>query len=204
MLENRLGIRDAVELAREEERVSKRNAVRLFESGALRHLSPGTFAALAEIHRALFGEIYDFAGRMRAVDIAKGDFRFASVLYLGASVEAVERMPQRTFSEIVRKYVEMNVAHPFMEGNGRSMRIWLDQMLSAELGLCVDWSRVDKEEYLAAMRRSPVDAGPIERLLFAARTDRTQDRELFMKGVDHSYHYEGLSVYRARDLADEK
>lgn len=199
-LENKLGITDSQELARAEERISKQKALALFESGALDQMAPGTFAALAQIHRALFVDIYDFAGDLRTVNIAKGHFRFASALYLEAAVVEIERMPQNNFDEIVAKYVEMNVAHPFREGNGRSMRIWLDQMLKAALGKVVDWSLVDKEDYLLAMERSPVRDTEIKTLLGAALTDRVADRALFMKGIDRSYEYEGYSAYRTETL----
>lgn len=199
-LENKLGITDSQELARAEERISKQKALALFESGALDQMAPGTFAALAQIHRALFVDIYDFAGDLRTVNIAKGHFRFASALYLKAAVAEIERMPQNNFDEIVAKYVEMNVAHPFREGNGRSMRIWLDQMLKAALGKVVDWSLVDKEDYLLAMERSPVRDTEIKTLLGAALTDRVADRALFMKGIDRSYEYEGYTAYRTEAL----
>lgn len=199
-LENKLGITDSQELARAEERISKQKALALFESGALDQMAPGTFAALAQIHRALFVDIYDFAGDLRTVNIAKGHFRFASALYLEAAVAEIERMPQNNFDEIVAKYVEMNVAHPFREGNGRSMRIWLDQMLKAALGKVVDWSLVDKEDYLLAMERSPVRDTEIKTLLGAALTDRVADRVLFMKGIDRSYEYEGYTAYRTEAL----
>ena len=199
-LENKLGITDSQELARAEERISKQKALALFESGALDQMAPGTFAALAQIHRALFVDIYDFAGDLRTVNIAKGHFRFASALYLEAAVAEIERMPQNNFDEIVAKYVEMNVAHPFREGNGRSMRIWLDQMLKAALGKVVDWSLVDKEDYLLAMERSPVRDTGITPLLGPALTDRVADRALFMKGIDRSYEYEGYTAYRTEAL----
>ena len=199
-LPNKLGLTDPMALARAEERISKRRAVELFESGELDALEPGTFAALSTIHRRLFGEIYDFAGEVRAVNLAKGHFRFASVLYLRAAIAGVEKMPQSTFGEIIEKYVEMNVAHPFREGNGRAMRIWLDQMCKHALGRVVDWSRVDREEYLLAMERSPVRDTEIRLVLEAALTDRVNDRELFMKGIDHSYAYEGYAAFQAKDL----
>ena len=199
-LENLLGIEDSAELARAEEKISKRNAVELFESGALDALQAGTFAALAEIHRRLFGDIYAFAGEVRRVNLAKGNFRFAPVLYLQAALENIEKMPQSTFEEIVEKYVEMNVAHPFREGNGRSMRIWLDLMLKKSLGQVVDWSRVDKEDYLLAMERSPVRDTEIKHVLRNALTSQVNDREIYMKGLDNSYFYEGYAVYRAQDL----
>ena len=199
-LENRLGLRSSVELARAEERISKKKALDLFESGALDRLEPGSFAALAEIHRVLFGDIYDLAGKLRQVNLAKGSFRFAPVLYLETALHSVEEMPQSSFEEIVEKYVEMNIVHPFREGNGRSARIWLDQMLKQELGLVVDWSRVDKEDYLLAMERSPVRDTEIKHVLKAALTERTGDREVFMKGVDRSYGYEGYGTYRTEEL----
>lgn len=200
MLENKLGITDPATLAREEERLSKKRAIALFESGVLDSLKPGTFEALAAIHRALFEDIYGFAGELRDTNIAKGGFRFASVMYLRPALESIERMPQRTFEEIVAKYVEMNVAHPFKEGNGRSARIWLDQMLKKELGFVVDWVEVDREDYLLAMERSPVKDVEIQLLLKQALTDRVDDRELYMKGIDRSYLYEGYAVYRAEEL----
>lgn len=200
-LENKLGITESPELARIEEKLSKQRALELFETGALDRLEAGTFAALASIHRALFSDIYDFAGEKRTVNIAKGNFRFASVMYLDAALENIERMPQSTFDEIVEKYVEMNVAHPFREGNGRSMRLWLDGMLKKALGQVVDWSRVDKEDYLQAMERSPVKDLEIKALLKAALTDQVNDRAVYMKGIDASYHYEGYHTFRMEDLA---
>ena len=199
-LENKLGITESSELARMEEKLSKQRALELFETGALDRLEAGTFAALASIHRALFSDIYDFAGEKRTVNIAKGNFRFASVMYLDAALENIERMPQSTFDEIVEKYVEMNVAHPFREGNGRSMRLWLDGMLKKALGQVVDWSRVDKEDYLQAMERSPVKDVEIKALLKAALTDQVNDRAVYMKGIDASYHYEGYHTFRTEDL----
>ncbi len=199
-LENKLGITESPELARIEEKLSKQRALELFETGALDRLEAGTFAALASIHRALFSDIYDFAGEKRTVNIAKGNFRFASVMYLDAALENIERMPQSTFDEIVEKYVEMNVAHPFREGNGRSMRLWLDGMLKKALGQVVDWSRVDKEDYLQAMERSPVKDLEIKALLKAALTNQVNDRAVYMKGIDASYHYEGYHTFRTEDL----
>ena len=199
-LKNKLGIADAVELARVEEKISKRNALELFTSGRLEKLSAGKFATLAEIHRALFGEIYAFAGKLRTVNLAKGHFRFASALYLAEAVAHVENMPQKTFAEIVEKYVEMNVAHPFREGNGRSMRLWLDHIFKIELGHVVDWSRVDKAEYLSAMELSPIHDDKIKKILAAALTDKIDDRELFMKGIDASYFYENYFAYKSEDL----
>ena len=200
-LENKLGITESPELARIEEKLSKQRALELFETGALDRLEAGTFAALASIHRALFSDIYDFAGEKRTANIAKGNFRFASVMYLDAALENIERMPQSTFDEIVEKYVEMNVAHPFREGNGRSMRLWLDGMLKKALGQVVDWSRVDKEDYLQAMERSPVKDLEIKALLKAALTNQVNDRSVYMKGIDASYHYEGYYTFRTEDLA---
>ena len=199
-LENKLGITESPELARIEEKLSKQRALELFETGALDRLEAGTFAALASIHRALFSDIYDFAGEKRTVNIAKGNFRVASVMYLDAALENIERMPQSTFDEIVEKYVEMNVAHPFREGNGRSMRLWLDGMLKKALGQVVDWSRVDKEDYLQAMERSPVKDLEIKALLKAALTNQVNDRAVYMKGIDASYHYEGYHTFRTEDL----
>ena len=199
-LENKFGIDDAAELARIEEKISKRNALELFASNRLENFPAGKFATLAEIHRALFGEIYDFAGKIRTVNLAKGHFRFAAALYLTEALLQVENMPQKTFDEIVEKYVEMNIAHPFREGNGRSMRLWLDHIFKTELGAVVDWSRIDKSEYLSAMELSPIHDDKIKKLLAAALTDKVDDREIFMKGLDASYFYENYFTYRARDL----
>jgi cell filamentation protein len=199
-LENKLGITDAAELARAEEKISKTKALKLFETGLLDTFEVGTFAGLAKIHAYLFEDIYDFAGKLRTVNIAKGNFRFAPVMYLNAALAHIEQMPQSTFDEIVEKYVEMNVAHPFREGNGRSTRIWLDAILKKELKLVVDWSRVDKEDYLLAMERSPVKDVEIKVLLKAALTDQINDREVYMKGIDASYHYEGYNVFKTEDL----
>ena len=199
-LQNKLGITDSAELARIEEKISKEKALQLFETGALAKIEVGTYEGLAQIHKYLFEEIYDFAGQMRTVNIAKGSFRFAPVMYLGAALENISRMPQSTFDEIIEKYVEMNVAHPFREGNGRSTRIWLDAILRKELGQVVDWSQVDKEDYLLAMERSPIKDLEIKFLLKAALTDRVEDREVYMKGIDQSYHYEGYNVYKTGNL----
>ena len=199
-LKNKLGIQDSAELARVEEQISKRKALELFERGTLDQMEAGSFAALAEIHRCLFGEIYDFAGKLRQENLAKGHFRFASALYLEAAVQNIEKMPQASFDEIIEKYVEMNVAHPFREGNGRSARIWLDQMLKAELGKVVDWSQVDKEDYLFAMERSPVRDVEIKHLLKAALTENIHDRDLYMKGIDQSYSYEGYTAFQTEEL----
>lgn len=199
-MENRLGIVDPAELDHMEERLSKKRAVEMFDDGGLGRLEGGSFNALREIHRRLFDQIYDFAGCIRTVNLAKGSFRFAPVMYLEEALRNIEQMPQSTFDEIVEKYVEMNIAHPFREGNGRSMRIWLDQLLKAELGQVIDWSMVDKEDFLLAMERSPIRDIEIKHVLKAALTDRVDDRELFMKGIDHSYYYEGYDTYKAREL----
>ena len=200
-LENKLGLTSSADLAREEERISKKKAVWLFESGRLDSLSVGTFAALKEIHKSLFEDIYEFAGQMRTVNIAKGNFRFAPVMYLRPALESIDRMPQSTFDEIIEKYVEMNVAHPFREGNGRSTRIWLDCILKKELHQVVDWSRVDKSDYLMAMERSPVKDLEIKVLLHKALTEQINDRQVYMKGIDASYHYEGYQIFRTEELA---
>lgn len=200
MLENKLGITSSVELAREEERISKKKAVEMFESGKLAELEAGTVTSLQMIHKVLFGDIYDFAGKLRTVNIAKGNFRFAPLMYLEAALANIEKMPQSTFEQIVEKYVEMNIAHPFREGNGRATRIWLDCILRKELGKVVDWSRVDKEDYLLAMERSPIRDIEIKHILRAALTDKTDDREMFMKGVDHSYYYEDYTTFKAEQL----
>ena len=202
-LENKLHITDAAELARVEEKVSKQNALRLWESGALDGLQAGTFSALAQIHRALFADIYDFAGVLRTVNLAKGNFRFAPLMYLETALEHIEQLPQSDFDEIVEKYVEMNIAHPFREGNGRSTRIWLDLIFRKEIQQVVDWSLVDKTDYLLAMERSPVKDIEIKHLLRAALTDRIHDREVYMKGIDMSYFYEGYIVYKTSDLQKE-
>lgn len=199
-LQNKLGITDSAELARIEEKISKKKAVELFESDELKKYRVGTFEMLAFIHRYLFSEIYDFAGKMREVNLAKGNFRFAPVMYLKAAVENVEKMPQSTFDEIVEKYVEMNIAHPFREGNGRSTRIWLDLILKKELNRVIDWSLVDKDDYLLAMERSPIRDIEIKHFLRQALTDKTDDRDIYMKGIDHSYYYEGYIVYKAEEL----
>lgn len=200
MLENKLGITSSAELAREEERISKKKAVEMFESGRLAKLEAGTTASLMLIHKALFEDIYAFAGKLRTVNIAKGNFRFAPLLYLEAALANIDKMPQSTFDQIVEKYVEMNIAHPFREGNGRATRIWLDCILRKELGKVVDWSQVDKEDYLLAMERSPIKDIEIKHLLRAALTDKIDDREMFMKGVDHSYYYEDYVTFKADQL----
>ena len=199
-LENKLGITDSATLAKEEERISKTRAVELFESCLLSSLPAGTFGTLCRIHAHLFSDIYDFAGKVRTVNIAKGNFRFAPLMYLDAALESIEKMPQKTFDEIVEKYVEMNIAHPFREGNGRATRIWLDHILKTEMGVVVDWSLVNKEDYLLAMERSPVRDIEIKYLLKNALTDKVDDRQTFMKGIDHSYEYEGYATYKAENL----
>lgn len=200
MLENKLGITSSAELAQEEERISKKKAVELFESGRLDALEAGTTASLMAIHRALFEDVYDFAGKLRTVNIAKGNFRFAPLMYLEAALANIDKMPQSTFDQIVEKYVEMNIAHPFREGNGRATRIWLDCILRKELDRVVDWSQVDKEDYLLAMERSPIRDIEIKHILKAALTDKTNDREMFMKGIDHSYYYEDYTTFKADQL----
>lgn len=200
MLENKLNITDSAELAREEEKISKQKAAELFESDLLDDFNAGSFSSLKAIHKYLFDEIYYFAGELRTVNIAKGNFRFAPVMYLEASLENIDKMPQSTFDEIVEKYVEMNIAHPFREGNGRSMRIWLDLIFRKELGKAVDWSRVDKEDYLSAMERSPVKDIEIKYLLKNALTDDIHSRTVYMKGIDHSYYYEGYNLFKAEEL----
>ena len=199
-LENKLGITDSAELAREEEKISKKKALWLFESGTLDSLKAGTFAALQEIHKCLFEELYDFAGKIRTVNLAKGNFRFVPVMYLETALGNIEKMPQSTYDEIIEKYVEMNVAHPFREGNGRSTRIWLDHILKMEIGKVVDWSKVDKEDYLRAMERSPITDVEIKVLLKEALTDEVDSREVYMKGIDHSYYYEGYTTYKIEEL----
>ena len=200
MLENKLGIDNSADLAREEERISKKKAVELFENGILDTLETGKFSALKAIHKYLFDEIYDFAGQIRTVNLAKGNFRFAPVMYLKAALENIDKMPQSTFDEIVEKYVEMNIAHPFREGNGRSTRIWLDMMFKQELSMVVDWSKIDKEDYLLAMERSPIRNIEIKHLLRNALTTEIDSREVYMKGIDHSYYYEGYTTFKAEEL----
>jgi len=199
-LENKLGIKSSAELAREEERISKKKAVELFENGMLEKLEAGKFQTLCEIHKYLFDDIYDFAGKIRTVNISKGNFRFAPLMYLEAAIENVDKMPQNTFDEIVEKYVEMNIVHPFREGNGRSMRIWLDMMLKKQIGQVADWSKIEKEDYLMAMERSPIKDIEIKYILKAALTDQINDREIYMKGIDHSYYYEGYVTYKTEEL----
>ena len=200
MLENKLGLTTSADLAREEERISKKKAIELFEQGMLDALPAGRFSTLQAIHRYLFSEIYDFAGKIRTVNLAKGNFRFAPLMYLEAALVNIDQMPQANFDEIVEKYVEMNIAHPFREGNGRSMRIWLDHLFKAEIGRGVDWSRVDKEDYLLAMERSPIRDIEIKYLLKNALTDEIHSREMYRKGIDHSYYYEGYTTFKAEEL----
>lgn len=199
-LANKLGITNSAELAREEERISKKKALELFETGMLDKLEAGKFSALKVIHKYLFEDIYDFAGELRTVNISKGNFRFAPLMYLEVSLGNIDKMPQSTFDEIVEKYVEMNIAHPFREGNGRSTRIWLDLIFKAEIQKVVDWSKIDKEDYLLAMERSPVKDIEIKHILKAALTDEIDSREVYMKGIDHSYYYEGYTTFKTEEL----
>ncbi len=199
-LENKLGITDSSVLAREEEKISKKKALELFETGYLDTLQAGTFESLSLIHKYLFGEIYEFAGKMREVNIAKGNFRFAPLMYLQAALDNIDKMPQSDFDAIIEKYVEMNIAHPFREGNGRATRIWLDLILKKELGKVVDWSLVDKEDYLLAMERSPIKDIEIKHILKNALTDQINDREVYIKGIDTSYYYEGYTTFKTEDL----
>lgn len=198
--ENKLGLTNSAELAREEERISKKEAVNLFDFAILKLLSDGTYKTLAAIHKYLFEDIYDFAGEIRTVNMAKGNFRFAPLMYLQSALENIDKMPQSNFDEIVEKYVEMNIAHPFREGNGRSTRIWLDHILKNEIGKVVDWSKVDKEDYLLAMERSPIKDIEIKVLLKCALTDEINSREVYMKGIDHSYYYEGYTTFKTEEL----
>ena len=199
-LENKLGITDSSALAREEEKISKKKALELFETGYLDALTAGTFESLSLIHKYLFDEIYEFAGKIREVNIAKGNFRFAPLMYLQAALDNIDKMPQSDFDAIIEKYVEMNIAHPFREGNGRATRIWLDLILKKELGKVVDWSLVDKEDYLLAMERSPIKDIEIKHILKNALTDQINDREVYMKGIDTSYYYEGYTTFKTEDL----
>lgn len=199
-LGNRLNITDSAELAREEERVSKKKAVQLFDRKLLDTFDVGTFAGLAAIHKYMFEDIFDFAGEIRTVNLAKGNFRFAPSMYLQAALDNIDKMPQSNFDEIIEKYVEMNIAHPFREGNGRSTRIWLDHILKNEIGKVVDWSKVDKEDYLLAMERSPIKDVEIKVLLKGALTDEINSREVYMKGIDQSYYYEGFTAFKTEEL----
>ena len=200
MLENKLGLTSSAELAREEERISKKKAAMLFENHILDNLKSGKFSTLQTIHKYLFDEIYDFAGKLRTVNIAKGNFRFAPLMYIESALINIDEMPQSNFDEIIEKYVEMNIAHPFREGNGRSARIWLDHMLKTEIGKVIDWSKVDKGDYLLAMERSPIRDIEIKYVLKNALTDEIDSREMYMKGIDHSYYYEGYTAFKANEL----
>ncbi len=200
VLENKLNITDQIELNKAEEKISKIKAKKLFDSGKIEKIKVGTFAGLKQIHKYLFEDIYDFAGKLRTVNIAKGNFRFAPVMYLAQSLKQIDKMPQSNFDEIVEKYVEMNVAHPFREGNGRATRIWLDLIFKKELKKVVDWNKIDKADYLSAMERSPVKDIEIKHLLQNALTDKINEREIFMKGIDVSYYYEGYDEYNIHDL----
>ena len=200
MLENKLGLTSSAELAREEERISKKKAAMLFENHILDNLESGKFSTLQTIRKYLFDEIYDFAGKLRTVNIAKGNFRFAPLMYIESALKNIDEMPQSNFDEIIEKYVEMNIAHPFREGNGRSARIWLDHMLKTEIGKVIDWSKVDKEDYLLAMERSPIRDIEIKYVLKNALTDEIDSREVYMKGIDHSYYYEGYTAFKADEL----
>ncbi|MEI3218889.1 MAG: Fic family protein [Lachnoclostridium sp.] len=200
MLDNKLGLTSSADLAREEERISKKKAVELFEKDILEKLSAGKFSTLQVIHKYMFEDIYDFAGKIRTVNIAKGNFRFAPLMYLQAALDSIDKMPQSNFDEIIEKYVEMNIAHPFREGNGRSTRIWLDHILKTEIGRVIDWSKVDKEDYLLAMERSPIKDIEIKYLLKNALTDEIHSREIYMKGIDHSYYYEGYTTFKTEEL----
>lgn len=200
MLENKLGLTSSAELAREEERISKKKAAMLFENHILDNLKSGKFSTLQTIHKYLFDEIYDFAGKLRTVNIAKGNFRFAPLMYIESALKNIDEMPQSNFDEIIEKYVEMNIAHPFREGNGRSARIWLDHMLKTEIGKVIDWSKVDKEDYLLAMERSPIRDIEIKYVLKNALTDEIDSRDMYMKGIDHSYYYEGYTAFKVDEL----
>ena len=200
MIENKLGLTTSAELAREEERISKKKAIDLFEKDILKNLPAGKFSTLQTIHKYLFEDIYEFAGEIRNVNIAKGNFRFAPLMYLKPALETIDKMPQSNFDEIVEKYVEMNIAHPFREGNGRSTRIWLDHILKNEIGKVIDWSKIDKDDYLLAMERSPIKDIEIKYLLKEALTDEINSRDVYMKGIDHSYYYEGYSTFKAEEL----
>ena len=199
-LENKLGLNNPADLVREEERISKKKAMELFENGILDKLEAGKFSSLKSIHKYLFEDIYDFAGKIRTVNISNGNFRFAPVMYLEAALENIDKMKQSSFDEIIEKYVEMNIAHPFREGNGRSTRIWLDLILKKEIGQVIDWSKVDKEDYLMAMERSPVKDIELKFILKNALTHKVDSREVYMKGIDHSYYYEGYTTFKTEEL----
>ena len=200
LLKNKLGLNDELELAKEEEKITKLKAIELFETGKLEEFEVGTFQGLSQIHKYLFQDIYEFAGKIRTENISKGNFRFASSMYLQDALKNIDKMPQSNFDEIVDKYIEMNIAHPFREGNGRSTRIWLDMIFKKELGKVIDWSKIEKEDYLLAMERSPIKDTEIKFLLKEALTEKIYDREVYMKGIDASYRYEGYNVYRSEDL----
>lgn len=200
LLDNKLGISDSFKLADEEEKISKKKALEMFQTGFLDSLQEGSLEALIQIHKYLFEDIYEFAGQLRTVNMAKGNFRFAPAVYLNEALKSIEKMPQSTYDEIIEKYVEMNIAHPFREGNGRSTRIWLDLILKSEINMVVDWSKVDKDDYLLAMERSPIKDIEIKHLLYVALTDKTDDREVYMKGIDYSYYYEGYATYKTEEL----
>ncbi len=204
ILKNKLGIENQIELAKEEEKITKLKAIELFEKGKLNTFEVGTFNGLSQIHKYLFEDVYDFAGKIRQENISKSNFRFASAMYLKEALEKIDKMPQSNFAQIIEKYIEMNIAHPFREGNGRSTRIWLDMILKKELGKVIDWSKIDKEDYLLAMERSPIKNIEIKVLLKEALTDKIDDREVYMKGIDASYNYEGYSVYKTEDLKNSK
>ena len=204
ILKNKLGIENQIELAKEEEKITKLKAIELFETGKLNTFEVGTFNGLSQIHKYLFEDVYDFAGKIRQENISKSNFRFASAMYLKEALEKIDKMPQSNFAQIIEKYIEMNIAHPFREGNGRSTRIWLDMILKKELGKVIDWSKLDKEDYLLAMERSPIKNIEIKVLLKEALTDKIDDREVYMKGIDASYNYEGYSIYKTEDLKNNK
>lgn len=203
MLENKLGISNPVELAKEEEKLTKKKAIQLFETKELENIEIGTFNVLSKIHKYLFEDVYDFAGKIRKENISKSNFRFASAMYLEEALKKIDKMPQSNFDEIIDKYIEMNIAHPFREGNGRSTRIWLDMILKKELGKVVDWSKINKADYLLAMERSPIKNVEIKFLLKEALTDKIDDREVYMKGIDASYNYEGYCLYTTENLDEE-
>lgn len=200
MLENKLGITNEIELSKEEERITKLKALELFDTNKINEFEVGTFNGLSKIHNYLFSDIYEFAGKIRKENISKGNFRFASALYLEAVLSKIDEMPQKTFDDIIKKYIEMNIAHPFREGNGRSTRIWLDMILKKEINKVVDWSKIDKEDYLLAMERSPIKDTEIKLLLKSALTDKINDRTVYMKGIDVSYGYEGYTTYSIEEL----
>lgn len=200
MLENKLGITNEIELSKEEERITKLKALELFDTNKINEFEVGTFNGLSKIHNYLFSDIYEFAGKIRKENISKGNFRFASALYLEDVLSKIDEMPQKTFDDIIKKYIEMNIAHPFREGNGRSTRIWLDMILKKEINKVVDWSKIDKEDYLLAMERSPIKDTEIKLLLKSSLTDKINDRTVYMKGIDVSYGYEGYTTYSIEKL----